>query len=224
LYIGSAADGLTPLVSGRLERGSSVTDNASIRLTRTRIPYDEFGREYRVWEVEFTDLHIEVRGRETQRFGVWGLGREIPDSNGKSYSWFNLASNAALSDSAVAGSNDQLLMFDTAGNFRGSFDSTGKGWDKPSDINIEISARRIATVELLEEAIVVRGSAGFDVQGVDPASLDLGGVSVNRLRVADVNHDGFADLVVETRSAGSGVCVSGRSFAGTRFGGCAGTR
>lgn len=224
LYIGSAEEGLTPLVSGRVERGSSVTDNASIRLTRTTIPYDEFGREYRVWEVEFADLHIEVRGGEAQRFGVWGLGREIPDANGKTYSWFNLASNAALSNSAVAGSDDLLLMFDPAGNFRGSFDSTGKGWNKSSDINIEISARRVADVELRGEAVVIRGSAGLDVQSVDPASLDLSGVNASGLRVADVDHDGFADLVVETRSAGPGVCVSGRSREGIRFAGCAAAR
>ena len=91
-----------------------MTDNASIRLTRTAIPYDEFGGEYRVWEVEFADLHIEVRGGEAQRFGVWGLGRERPGTEGKTYSWFNLASNAALSDTAAAGSENLLLMFDPA--------------------------------------------------------------------------------------------------------------
>jgi hypothetical protein len=160
LYFGDSGADLTPLISGRFVEGTSETSNSAIAIadasTQGTLPYDEFGRTLHVWQIDFNTASLVVEGGVKYRFGVWGLGR--PDTHQKDgiYPWFNLASNASLSggaserggaseSSAASDSADGVLLkFNPAGQFQGSFDSNGAGWDKSSDINIEVFAHKLA--------------------------------------------------------------------------------
>ena len=143
LYFGR--DDLSPVMAGRFEPGAEQTDNERIRIRETREAslYEEFGQFYRVWQIDFTGLDLKVDGGETYRFGAWGLGRSITGKEGKAYSWFTLGWNAPLSESSQEGADGTLLTFDSAGRYDGSFDSTGKAWNKPSDLNVQVFARRV---------------------------------------------------------------------------------
>jgi hypothetical protein len=59
--------------------------------------------------------------------------------------WYNHASNAALSGARQDGADGQMLLFDAAGRAEGAFGADGHGWDKPSDINVQIFAHRVET-------------------------------------------------------------------------------
>lgn len=143
LYFGRGD--LSPVMAGRFEPGSGQTGNDRIKITETREAalYEEFGRFYRIWQIDFTDLNLKVEGGESYRFGAWGLGRAVPGEDGKTYAWFTLGSNAPLSESAQDGADGMLLTIDSAGRYDGSFDSTGKAWNKPSDLNVQVFARRL---------------------------------------------------------------------------------
>ena len=39
------------------------------------VPYDDFGTNMRVWQIDFTQLNLTVQGGVKYRFGAWGLGR-----------------------------------------------------------------------------------------------------------------------------------------------------
>jgi hypothetical protein len=97
----------------------------------------------RIWQIDFTNLNLNVAGGVRQRFGVWGAGREIPGSDGKTYVWFNHASNAALSGARQDGADGQMIEFDAAGRFENKFSAEGNGWDKPADVNVQVFAHRV---------------------------------------------------------------------------------
>jgi hypothetical protein len=71
------------------------------------------------------------------------MGREIPGSDGNSYMWFNHASNAALSGAEEDGANGVMLVFDASGKSGGEFTGQGHGWDKNSNINVQVFAHRV---------------------------------------------------------------------------------
>jgi hypothetical protein len=61
---------------------------------------------------------------------------------------FNHASNAALSGTPQDGADDQYRWFSGADgasslSFGGFFDSDGNGWDKSSDINVQVFASQV---------------------------------------------------------------------------------
>jgi hypothetical protein len=101
LYLGSPDNALTPVASTTLTQGNDEPDNAAVRITdltqNGATPYEELGKDLRVLQIEFTHLNQTVQGGVKYGFGVWGMGRPIPDKEGKIYPWFNLGSNAALS-------------------------------------------------------------------------------------------------------------------------------
>ena len=148
LYFGMAGNALTPVVSGLLSEGSDQPDNAAIRITDATaagaIPYDDFGKDLRVYEIQFSHLNRVVQGGVKYGFGVFGMGRPIPNNqDGKVHPWFNLASNAQLSANQQDGADGVLLLFDGGGKSEGTFDSSGKQWNKSSDMNVQVFAHRL---------------------------------------------------------------------------------
>jgi hypothetical protein len=148
LYFGQAVGDLSPMVSAALSSGSDETGNPNVRITeatKAGTPlYDNFGKFLRVWQIDFTNLNLPVDGGSKYSFGVWGMGREIAGSGGKDYMWFNHASNAPLSDAREDGADGVMLQFDGSGKSVGEFTGQGNGWDKNSDINIQVFAHRVS--------------------------------------------------------------------------------
>jgi hypothetical protein len=145
-YFGGSDSDLTPISSARLTQGSSETSNSHVRIsdaTQAGVPsYDDFGTNLRIWQVEFGNLNLTVDGGVKYRFGVWGMGRSIPGTEDKTYTWYNHASNATLSGSQQDGANGVMLLFDAAGHSSGVFNSEGNGWDKTGNINVQVFAHR----------------------------------------------------------------------------------
>jgi hypothetical protein len=152
LYFGSAAKDLTPVIAGSFVEASDSNDNPNIQVTEAtqngEIAYDDFGASLRVWQVDFRALNLTVNGGESYRFGVWGLGREVPGADGKKFIWYNHASNAALSGSKQDGADGAMLLFDGAGRFQQRFQAKGSGWDKEADINVQVFAHRATRSEV----------------------------------------------------------------------------
>jgi hypothetical protein len=148
LYFGASGGDLTPVASGLLSPGNDQSSNPHVGVTeatRSGVPlYDNFGKFLRVWQIDFTGLNLSVDGGANYSFGVWGMGREIPGSNGKGYMWFNHASNAPLSMARQDGADGVMLLFDGSGKAAGEFTGQGNGWDKNSDINVQVFAHRLS--------------------------------------------------------------------------------
>jgi hypothetical protein len=140
-------DNVTPVSSAQLTPGSDETSNPDVHVTEASqqgtLLYDDFGTSLRVWQVQFDNLNLAVEGGATYRFGVWGIGRPVPGVEGKNFMWYNHASNAALSGSPQEGADGRMLLFDAAGRAEGDFKAEGNGWDKTSDINVQVFAHRI---------------------------------------------------------------------------------
>jgi hypothetical protein len=147
LYLGSASKDLTPVATAQLSAESYEVSNPDVRITEATqagaLMYDDFGTALRIWQVEFTNLNLNVQGGAKQRFGVWGNGRATPGSEGKTYMWYNHASNAALSGSRQDGADGEMLLFDAAGRAESSFKAEGNGWNKSADINVQVFAHRV---------------------------------------------------------------------------------
>lgn len=146
LYFGGPEGGLTPVVTAMLSAGSNETGNAQIRISDATSAgvtlYDEFGTFFRIYQVDFEGLNLPVEGGVKYRFGVWGMGRPVPGKPGKTYEWFNHASNAPLSAARQDGADDRMLLFDAGGRLDSEFNAEGNGWDKSADINVQIFAHR----------------------------------------------------------------------------------
>jgi hypothetical protein len=146
LYFGGAEGGLTPLTTGLLTAGSSQSSNPNILISDATssgaVPYEDFGTNMRVWQIDFTQLNLSVEGGAKNRFGAWGLGRPAGRAAGLTNAWFNAASNAGLAAAKQDGADNQMLLFTSGGKFKGVFDGKGAGWDKSSDINVQVFAHR----------------------------------------------------------------------------------
>jgi hypothetical protein len=138
---------LTPVSTAQLTEGSDETSNPDVRLSDAgasgALPYDDFGTPLRVWQVDFNNLNLRVEGGTAYRFGVWGNGRAVPGMEGKQFMWFNHASNAPLSGGRQDAADGNMLKFDAAGRYEGTFTSQGNGWDKVADINVQVFAHRV---------------------------------------------------------------------------------
>jgi hypothetical protein len=151
LYFGGEDGGLTPLVTGLLTSGSDQNSNAHILISDATkagvIPYDDFGTNMRVWQIDFTQLNLNVDGGAKYRFGAWGLGRPLPADVGKTadktYAWFNAASNAELAYTKQDGADGEMLLFTSGGKFKSAFNGKGAGWDKSSDIDVQVFGHRV---------------------------------------------------------------------------------
>ena len=130
-----------------LEPGNDESSNPRVRISeatrRGTQLYENFRKFLRVWQIDFTGLNLAVEGGVTYNFGVWGQGREIPGGGGKGYSWFNHSSNAPLSAARQDGADGVMLLFEGSGKAAGEFRGQGNGWDKNSDINVQVFAHRL---------------------------------------------------------------------------------
>jgi hypothetical protein len=141
------ASDVTPVATAQLSPGSEQTSNADVRVSDASaagaLLYDDFGTRLRVWQIDFGNLNLTVEGGTKYRFGVWGMGRPKPGTEGKAFTWYNHASNAAFSGNRQEGADGVMLLFDAAGRSEGTFNGEGNGWDKPSDINVQVFAHRV---------------------------------------------------------------------------------
>ncbi|MGA2882101.1 MAG: hypothetical protein ABSG13_24380 [Bryobacteraceae bacterium] len=142
LYFGAGDGGLTPVETGSLAPGSSQSNNPNILISDATatgaVPYDDFGTNMRVWQIDFTQLNLSVPGGVKVRFGAWGLGRPLPGKLDKTFAWFNAASNAPLAVARQDGADGQMLLFTSGGKFKSAFDGKNAGWDKSSDIDVQV--------------------------------------------------------------------------------------
>jgi hypothetical protein len=147
LYIGASGGSLTPRAAALLSPGNDEASDANVRISEATGAgaslYDDFGAALRVWQIDFSGLNLVVEGGVPYSFGVWGIGRAVPGGNGKTYQWFNHASNASLSGARQDGADGMMLLFDGSGKALGSFNAQGNGWDKTSDINVQVFAHRV---------------------------------------------------------------------------------
>jgi hypothetical protein len=147
LYLGGQEDDLTPVSTGLLSPNSDLASNANIAISEatreSTLLYDDFGASMRIWQVEFTNLNVTVDGGRQQRFGVWGLGRNVEGTEDKTYTWYNHASNARLSVARQDNADGEMILFSGSGRAKGSFNAEGHGWDKPADINVQVIAHRL---------------------------------------------------------------------------------
>jgi len=147
LYLGTSSSDVTPVATAQLVEGSDEVSNPNVRISEATgdgaLLYDDFGTMLRIWQIDFTNLSIPVRGGFKTRFGVWGMGRPIPGQEGKSHQWFNHGSNAALSGTRQDGADGLMLIFDGAGRAGGTLRADDKDWDKASDINVQVFAHRV---------------------------------------------------------------------------------
>ncbi len=141
LYIGSGDGDLTPVSTGRLSRGSNAVDGADIVITEAAPIYEDFGAQFKIYQIEFRNLNLTVNGGERQRFGAWGLGRSIGDK-GEIYPWFTHGSNAVQSQARADGADGKLLLFEAAGRYAKEYNASGAAWNKDSDLNVQIFAVR----------------------------------------------------------------------------------
>ncbi|HEU0123925.1 MAG TPA: hypothetical protein VFQ91_25565 [Bryobacteraceae bacterium] len=143
LYVGGPDENLSPVVTGRLKRGSNAVEGADVTITEAAgAPrYENFGAELKIYQVEFRNVKLVVDGGVRYRFGAWGLGRVIGEK-GEVYPWFTHGSNAVQGETPVYGTDGKLLLFDTAGRYAREFDPAGAAWNKGSDLNVQIWADR----------------------------------------------------------------------------------
>lgn len=158
LYFGDTTGGLTPLVTGQLTAGSSQSTNPNILisdLTASGGPaYQDVKKDMQIWQVDFTQLNLKVQGGEKYRFAAWGLGRFVPakasnvkprqlPKERKTYAWFSAAANSEYAAARQDGADGSLLEFTSGGKFETVFSGKGAGWDKSSDINVQVFAHRV---------------------------------------------------------------------------------
>ena len=126
LYLGASSADVTPVATALLTEGTDEVSNPNIRISDATsngaLLYDDFGTSLRIWQIDFTNLNIAVRGGSKTRFGVWGMGRPIAGQDG---------------------ADGLMLIFDGAGRADGTLRAEDKDWNKPADINVQVFAHRV---------------------------------------------------------------------------------
>jgi hypothetical protein len=147
LFGGLASEqGINKIASGSFISGTSTTDNANIDIKP--VAYSD-GENYQgssnayiqLWQVDFNNLGWVVDGNMQYQFGVQGLS--VSD-----YGWSNHASNAALGGANADGADNLYRWFYADGTtqvYGGGMNSNGNGggWDKGSDINVQVFATAV---------------------------------------------------------------------------------
>ncbi|MGR3320915.1 MAG: hypothetical protein ACU0DK_03165 [Pseudooceanicola sp.] len=160
LYVGSdttADAALTKMKSTTITGNAS--SNADVQISQVTYPGGEdyqgsSGSYIQIYQVDFLNLGI-LKG-DDYVFSVWG------DPTDGSYPTFLHASNAGLGGVTADGSDDLYSWLYFNGSDRsevyygGAVDSNGYGWDKSSDINIQVYATEVpipASLPLLALAL-----------------------------------------------------------------------
>ncbi len=153
LYAGTG--GISEITSGNLTDGTNDDSNPNITHSvvlypGTTLTYQgSSGADRTIWQHDFTKLDFKIDGGNKYYFAVDGTLRA-----GISYYWFNHASNAGLSGTTQQGSDDRWLVWpqnslssnpevcNSLGPITGICNG---GWDKSSDINVQVFAHRVGT-------------------------------------------------------------------------------
>jgi len=156
LYLGDADGATTPLAKSANLTGN-VTDNADVAVSK--VNYDG-GADYQgssgsfisIFQVDFMDL-----GTFAPDEYVFSLGGTSDGANP-----FMHASNAALSGTPQDGANGEYRWFsgvsgDPSINVGGTIDSNGNGWDKSSDINVQVQATAVPSPTAAFGGLVMLG-------------------------------------------------------------------
>ncbi|HWA82006.1 MAG TPA: hypothetical protein VG820_01130, partial [Fimbriimonadaceae bacterium] len=143
LFMGPNGGNLSVASSGNFT-GSATTDNADITVSQvqynngTEHDYQGSSGNYLpMYEIDFNNLNIAATSGQSFSFGVIGT------ANSNSYAWFNHASNAAFGGVPADGADGLVQEFDFSGNYLDSYSTNGAGWDKESDINVQVFATAV---------------------------------------------------------------------------------
>jgi len=141
--------------------GGTTLDNPNIKITPVTYAdnsiYEGNSATYQLWEVDFTNLNWLVDPATVVNFGVFGATID------PTWFWVNHASNAALSGSPQDGADGIFFDFAVGGSLLSPVleDSNGNGWDKSSDINVQILGSAVpepTSIFLLGTAVLIVGS------------------------------------------------------------------
>jgi hypothetical protein len=136
LYVGKTGEPLAMLSTGTVTGNTNSNANIShtyITYADSSI-YEAQASSYPLCQTTFSGLNYTVQGGVEYKFGV----------KGDNYLWWNHASNAALSGSTQQYADNLYLDFDTNDlSLANPVDSFGNGWDKSSDINVQINGTQV---------------------------------------------------------------------------------
>ncbi len=147
LWIGKATDPtLTPVSTGNVTGNS----NNNPDISHSFVPYADgvtftyfatnAGAQFPIAQTTFSNLNLVVEGGALYYFGIAADG---------AFGWFGHASNAALGGVTADGADGQYRVFDNTGVLVDTVDSNGNGWDKSSDMNVQIQGELLVPVENL---------------------------------------------------------------------------
>lgn len=139
LYFGKAGDALSMISTGMVTGNANSNPN----IVHSFVPYADGityqyqgsgGGFYEIAQTTFRGLDLLIEGGVTYNFGV----------DGDRWEWWNHASNAALSGTTQQGADGKYLVFKSS-DFSSVevVDSKGDGWDKSSDINVQVTGVQI---------------------------------------------------------------------------------
>ena len=164
LFVGNGAGAVSQVQSGNFTTGNS-TDNSNIVISAvnyTDVGQPDYqtssGAQAQLWQVDFTNLNLVVNPGDLVRFYAFGDAVD-PASR----AWFNHASNAALSGTTQDGADDRYAALTEFPNINSDVNTGGAGWDKASDINVQVFGTAVPTPSAL-------------------ALLGLGGLAASRRR------------------------------------------
>lgn len=143
----------------------NATDNGDVSVSQVTYPgtsttyQGSSGSPLNMWQVDFDNLGLYDPG--SYLFAMGGVGPGDPFT-------FNHASNAALSGTPQQGADNLYRWFSGTGADAsitpgGFIDSDGNGWDKSSDINIQVFAQQVPEpfiLPLLGVGLLAMGATG----------------------------------------------------------------
>lgn len=125
--------------------GSLTTDDANVTVQKTHFANGDgyqtnSGAIVQIYQVDFSGLNISAQSGGNYGFALSGTSK---DANGGSYGWFNEASNGPLGGSPADSDDDFFRYYYLSdGSVEGIYNSAAPdgGWDKTSNINIQVWA------------------------------------------------------------------------------------
>jgi len=160
LFMGADGSTVPEAASANLTPESNSTDNTNVEVNKVSYADETVyqgsgGGLLNIWQLDFFNLGLFDPGLHL--FALGGEGADSPFT-------FMHASNAALSGTTQDGSDDRYRWFGgtasdasiTTGNL---LDSDGSGWDKSSDINIQVFATQVPAPSVI--ALMAVGLLGL---------------------------------------------------------------